>query len=366
MDQKMMKTLGGIIAMFVIFIFVLFLVSNCTNTKYTYEKLEERMLNIAKTYYKNNEKELPAQDKDTRTYTLKKMISDGKLEEISKLFDDENIKCDGSVTVTNNNGFYAYTPSLTCGNDYKTKYLKDAIIENSLNEEAAGAGLYEIGDEYIFKGDVKDNYVSFSDKTFRIIRINADGTIRLMDNDGLSEVIWDSKYNSDVHDSNGINEYIVSENLYANIKTVCDNYYNNQNVWTDEDRSYITTQTLCIGKRSNLDVTHDGSTECSKKIDNQLFGALAVYEYLQAGLDQNCTNTTSNSCVNYNWFTSVQNRFWTVTANVDSSDRAYAIYKKPSVTLANSYANLSVVFNLTANTVYVSGDGTKNNPYTFK
>lgn len=366
MDQKMMKTLGGIIAGFVIFIFVLFLISSCSNTKYTYEKLEEKMVNIAKIYYESNEKELPAQDKDTRSYTLKKMISDGKLEEVSELFDDENIKCDGNVTVTNNNGFYVYTPSLTCGKDYKTKYLKDAIIENSLNEEAAGAGLYEIGDEYIFKGDVKDNYVSFSGKTFRIIRINEDGTIRLMDNDGLSEVVWDSKYNSDVQDSNGINEYVVSENLYANIKTVCDNYYNNKNVWTDEDRSYITTQTLCIGKRSNLDVTHDGSTECSVKIENQLFGALAVYEYLQAGLDQNCTNTTHNACVNYNWFTSVPDRFWTLTANVDATDRVYAIYKKPTSSITNSYSNLSVVFNLTANVVYVDGDGTKNNPYTFK
>lgn len=48
MDQKMMKTLGGVIAGFVILIFVLFIISSCTNTKYTYEKLEEKMLNIAK------------------------------------------------------------------------------------------------------------------------------------------------------------------------------------------------------------------------------------------------------------------------------------------------------------------------------
>lgn len=321
---------------------------------------------MQKTYYNANEKELPQQDKDTRSYTLKKMISDGKLEELSELFDDENIKCDGNVTVTNNNGFYFYTPSLTCGKDYKTKYLKDMIIENSLNEEAAGAGLYEIGDEYIFKGDVKDNYVSFSGKTFRIIRINEDGTIRLMDNNGLSEVIWDAKYNSDVQDSNGINEYVVSENLYSNIKTVCDNYYNNKNVWTDEDRSYITTQTLCIGKRSKFDVTHDGSTECSLKLENQLFGGLSVYEYLQAGLDENCTNTTNNSCVNYNWFTSVANRFWTITSDVDTSDSVYAIYRKPTTSIANSYSNLNVVFNLTANTVYVSGNGTKEDPYVFK
>ncbi len=92
MDQKMMKTLGMVIAGFVVFILVLFLISSCSGGKYTYEKLQEKMLVIAKNYYEGNEKELPSQDKDTRSYTLKKMISDGKIEELTELFDNENIK----------------------------------------------------------------------------------------------------------------------------------------------------------------------------------------------------------------------------------------------------------------------------------
>ena len=221
MDQKMMKTLGMVIAGFVVFILVLFFISSCSGGKYTYEKLQEKMLVIAKNYYEGNEKELPSQDKDTRSYTLKKMISDGKIEELTELFDNENIKCDGNVTVTNNNGHYLYTPYLSCGKDYQTTYLKDKIVENSLVE--SGPGLYETADSYIFRGDVKNNYVSFSGKTFRIIRINDDGTIRLIDNVGISEVIWDSKYNTNVKDSRGVNDYVVSENLYANIKNVSDN-----------------------------------------------------------------------------------------------------------------------------------------------
>ncbi|MCH5167600.1 MAG: hypothetical protein J1F35_06920 [Erysipelotrichales bacterium] len=364
MDQKMMKTLGIVIAGFVVFILIIFLIASCTNTKYTYEKLEEKMLSVAKNYYQNNEKELPSQDKDTRSYTLKKMISDGSIDELTELFDNENIKCDGNVTVTNNNGYYVYTPYLTCGKDYQTTYLKDKIIENSLVE--AGAGLYETSSEYIFKGDVKNNYVSFAGKTFRIIRINEDNTIRLIDNIGISEVIWDSKYNTTVQDSNGVNDYVVDNNLYANIKNVSDNYYKNNNVWTDENRTYIATQSLCIGKRSTSDTTKDGSTECSLKLDNQLFGSLAVYEYLQASLDKNCNNTTGSACTNYNWYTSISNSFWSVTANVSQTDRAFSIYKKPITTLCSSYNHLNVVFNLTSNVVYVDGDGTANNPYVFK
>ena len=364
MDQKMMKTLGMVIAGFVVFILVLFFISSCSGGKYTYEKRQEKMLVIAKNYYEGNEKELPSQDKDTRSYTLKKMISDGKIEELTELFDNENIKCDGNVTVTNNNGHYLYTPYLSCGKDYQTTYLKDKIVENSLVE--SGPGLYETADSYIFRGDVKNNYVSFSGKTFRIIRINDDGTIRLIDNVGISEVIWDSKYNTNVKDSRGVNDYVVSENLYANIKNVSDNYYNNNKVWTDEARNYITTQTLCIGKRSKSDITKDGSAECSVKLENQLFGSLAIYEYLQASLDINCNSTTASACTNYNWFTSVSNTFWTVTADVEKTDSSYSIYKKPHSNLCNSYNYLNVVFNINNNVTYVSGDGTKDNPYVFK
>lgn len=364
MDQKMMKTLGIVIACFVVFILMLFLISSCSGGKYTYEKLQEKMLTVAKKYYEGNEKELPSQDKDTRSYTLKKMISDGQIDELADLFNDENIKCDGNVTVTNNNGHYVYTPFLSCGKDYQTTYLKNKIVENSLVE--SGPGLYETADEYIFRGDVKNNYVSFAKKTFRIMRINEDGTIRLIDNDGISEVIWDNKYNTNVKDSRGINEYVVSENLYANLKTVSDNYYNNQKVWTDEDRSYITTQTLCIGKRSNSDISKDGSAECSVKMENQLFGSLAVYEYLQASLDVNCTSTVASACTNYNWYTSIPNSFWTVTANVQTTESAYSLYRKPQSTICSSYNHLNVVFNINDNVTYVSGDGTKADPYVFK
>ena len=101
MNEKMMRTLGIIIACFAAFIIILFFVSSCMNGTYTYERLEERMLEIAQNYYTNNEDELPVSDKDSKTMTLRDMISDGNLDEVTELFDDESAKCDGNVTVTN-------------------------------------------------------------------------------------------------------------------------------------------------------------------------------------------------------------------------------------------------------------------------
>ncbi len=60
-----------------------------------------------------------------------------------------------------------------------------------------GSGLYKTADEYgpsyIFRGKVDNNYVHFANQDWRILRVNGDGTIRLMLKDKLTK---DSKYNN--------------------------------------------------------------------------------------------------------------------------------------------------------------------------
>lgn len=362
MDQKMMKTLGAVIAGFIVFILILFIISSCTNKSYTYDKLEEKMIEVAKKYFEAKKDELPASDKETKTLTLEKMISDGKIDELEELFDKE-IKCEGNVTVTNNNGYYNYSPYLNCGNDYKTKYLKDKIIKDSLVEE--GIGLYKNNDTYIMKGEVKNNYVSFNNQLFRIIRINNDGSIRLYQVTGLNQKVWDDRYNPDIKFNSGINEYEYN-GLDSRLKETIENYYNDSSLWSDEVKSYITTQDLCVGKRTKTDTSKDGSTECSKTVKNQTFGVIAVYEYLQASLDENCNSTVAQSCKNYNWMGTIQNNGWTLTADAESSQFAYTIYRTPLLNTCSAYATINVVFNITDKALYVSGSGTEKDPYIFR
>lgn len=367
MDQKMMKTLGGIIAGFVVFILILFLISSCSNTTYTFDRLETKMMEVAKAYYEAKPDELPKEDKDTKTLTLKKMISDGKIEELTELFDNDEIKCDGNITVTNNNGYYMYTPYLSCGKDYESVYLKDQLIKDQLITDSSKNpdGLYEVKDQYIMKGEFVKNYVQMGGQLFRVIRINEDGTIRLMQNEGLKQQVWDNRFNPDYNYNGGINEYYYNS-LNSRLKESVDNYYNNSTVWPDDVKAYIVNSDLCIGKRSEADNTKDGSTECSKKLENQPFGLLAVYEILQASLDPNCNSSVAKSCRNYNWFGSFESSFWTVTADAERSQYVYLQYQIPTIANTNSYADINVVFNLTDKAVYVSGDGTLENPYVFK
>lgn len=363
MNEKTMKILGGIIGGFVIFIVILFLISSCTKEKYTYEKLESKMLKVAQNYYKNNSDKLPSEDKGTKMYSLIDMIHDGKIKKVSEMFGDD-AKCEGNVTVTNNGGYYNYSVYLDCGEDYKTKYLYEKIIDDNL--VTADVGLYEVGNEYIMKGEVKNNYVKYDNRLFRIMRINEDKSIRLIEDEGLTSVLWDDRYNETEKFKTGINEYILNNQISSRLKEALDNYYENEKVWPKEFKAYIPTQTLCIGKRAKADQTKDGSTECSQKLENQNLGALALYEYLQASLDNSCSGTIDKNCGNYNWISNYNRSIWTITASSERSDNAYSIHRTPTSSSCSNKIYANAVFNLTSKTVYVDGDGSKDKPYTFK
>ena len=51
----------------------------------------------------------------------------------------------------------------------------------------SGNGLYKVDNEYVFKGDNVNNYIKLNDVLYRIISINSDGSVRLMENKKNSE-----------------------------------------------------------------------------------------------------------------------------------------------------------------------------------
>ena len=363
----MIKVLGGIIAGFAVFIILIFVVSACTKKTYTYEKLEEKMVEIAKSHYQANEKELPSEDKDSKTLTLKKMITSGYLEEVVELFDNENVKCDGNVTVTNNNGYYLYTPYLSCSGlddkDYTSVFLNDKIVEDNLVE--SGVGLYEYGDRYVFRGETNNNFVKFGEKLFRIIAINDDGTIRLFEWHGLRNITWDDRYNIDKDYESGFNEY-YHNSIDSRIKEELDKYYDNTAVWTDDMKSFMTTQNVCAGKRSETETARDGVAECSILVENQVFALMRTDEFMLASLDENCKSTLDYSCKNYNWFKQFDRAVWTSIGVEGQSHKVYKLTGELNASTANSPSGANVVINITDKAVYAGGTGTEEDPYTFR
>ncbi len=359
MSDQLKKIMIGVSAGFVLIIVILFIASSCQQQIKDFNSYEKEMIKVAKLHFKSHEDELPTEDKQTSEYTLKEMIENKEITDYVKAFKDESLKCEGSVTVTNNNGYQLYTTELDCGEKYASKTLREKIIEDNLVE--SGQGLYEVGNEYVFKGNRINNYVTFNGETYRIISIAENGNLNLLQEKTENNCTWDNHYNTELNQY-GLNIYYQEPEKPSTINECIKKIYKKD--ITDESKAYIATQTSCFGARSKDDITKDGSSECSAYKENEPVSLLAAYEYIRASIDDNCINIASKSCANYNWIKDNKNITFLITPDNSRSDFVY--YKSSNglstTTVTNTmYTLIKVQIDRKVN--YTKGSGTQEDPY---
>lgn len=349
----------GIFLLLLIFLMVF---ASCTNKskKYTYTKIENLMVSKVKAKYSNSNL-LPSKGNKLEV-NINTLVEEGLMKSINEYTKDEETSCTGKVTIYNNNDSYLYIPNINCGDKYKTKNLHDTIISDNL--VTTGNGLYQINDEYVFKGDNINNYISINKVIFRIISINEDGTIRIIEEKKKSENMtpWDDRYNIEKNANYGINNY-YQNGLSSRIRDKFNSIYKSD-IYPDELKAYFIPRENCVGKRSITENDNSGTIECSEKTEPTSISTIALYEYLRASLDPNCTEIESESCTNYNYFNSNLENFWTLTADKDTSYKVYKI-SSGSVTLssANNTSNLKIVVNVNGDLPLESGNGSEDTPY---
>ncbi len=346
-----------------IIIFLMIFVSCSSKGKiYSYNEIEKILIQKTKAAYGKGSN-LPGLNQKI-DISIEELVNKGLVKTINEYTQDETTSCSAKVTIYNNNGYYLYEPNINCGEKYKTKTLQETLIKDSLVE--TGNGLYKVDDEYIFKGDNVKNYIKLNDVLYRIVSINSDGSVRLMENKKNSEstmTTWDDRYNTDKQYNAGINNYSAN-GLNSRIKDKIHSIYEGD-TYTDDVKAYFINKESCIGKRSINELENTGIYECAVKSESYPISILALYEYSRASLDPNCTGFVNSSCTNYNYFTSISNGFWTLTADKDTSYKAYKI-SGGSVMKSNASnpAYLLIVININGNTVINSeGNGSENNPY---
>ena len=97
-------------------------------------------------------------------------------------------------------------------------------LSTSSNNTSDESGLYKstatnTGDAtYYFRGNVENNYISFAGFTWRIVRINEDGTIRIIMQDGINN-------NTSYQFNSSSNNYTYMYYTNSNIKGVLENWY---------------------------------------------------------------------------------------------------------------------------------------------
>ena len=222
---------------------------------------------------------------------LTKQLSNTKLNkyliviyaDVSKIANDAmDASFNGTVSADANQGSLA-KETLTALNLSLSRETPD-FTKTSIDDKTNGiySAKDDLGTSYYFRGNVTNNYVKFANKYWRIIRINGDGTIRMIyagtsahangynDSSANDMSIGTSAFNSSYNDNTYVGYMFGTKGAttYANthsnktnstIKTKLDSWYDTNIVNTGNEK-YIADAIYC-NDRSVSSGTGIGTTE---------------------------------------------------------------------------------------------------------
>jgi hypothetical protein len=215
-----------------------------------------------------------------------------------------------------------YNPTDPAGN--KVELLGDRITGRS-EFVYEGSGLYNNETGYVYKGEVDNNYIVYNNLVWRILRINTDKSMVIILEDSMTMLPWNDK--SVNYKDSDIHRYLNNE------------FLNNL------DKSYLVKNSFCEDSVENLT-----SISCEKKDSESYVSLLDISTFLNSIVDK-------ESYLVDDW----DSIFW---LNNYSSDKVWHTNEvNISQSDANSFYGVRPVVKLKSTIPYVSGDGTKDNPY---
>lgn len=354
-----------IIAVSFVLIIILILVGALLYNKMLYSKthseVEVIMENAAERYFDRYEEKLPKEINNQTTVSAKTLVKTGLMKDLEDYLKDSS--CTGEVTATKiDDKNYRYSTILDCGEDYKTITLNEYINEN-VEITTTGEGLYELNNELVYRGEIVNNYLKLNGNIYRIVKF-VDGHPVVILTEITENTSWDTQYNVTTGANTGINDYNTSS-----IKNYLNNMYKGNDegsLLSEKTRLLVTSYNVSIGKRCNDDTNKTGELENAMTFNDQYIGLLPLNDYLNASLDTNCTNSNSPSCANQNYLSKYKYPWWTATANSKNTFKAYLVDKTATSTEVHEKGYVRPVLHLVSDAIYVSGDGTKENPFKIK
>ena len=251
-------------------------------------------------------------------------------------------------------------------------------LMTSSNNTTDASGLYKSTDTntgkptYYFRGNVTNNYVKFAGQIWRIVRVNEDGTIRIVMQDGINSnanIAFNSNYNNYtyMHYTNSQSKTTLESWYQTNIGSKKDlassvasgAYYCEQakakysDSWTSGSATMTTYNKYTPDFKCATDGNGKGQVSAS-------IGLLTYDEVIYAGgyFNQNNSNYYLNNPA-ISW--------WTMSPAGISDSSSYVWFVSTTGGIGNDRVNythrLRAVLNLTADTKISDGDGTKENPF---
>ena len=258
----------------------------------------------------------------------------------------------------------------------------EPTLTTSSNNTSDESGLYKSTatntgkPTYYFRGNVENNYVSFAGQTWRIVRINEDGTIRIIMQDGINN---NTEYAFHAFDSNYNNYPYMYYSNSSNVKTTIESWYQtNVESKSDLSKNVVVGSYYCEQAKVKVDSATSGSAtmtiidkytpdfKCSsdgngKGVVNASIGLLTYDEVVYAGgYIQN----------NSNYYLYNNKDFWTMSPAGFWANAPIVWWVGAQGNLMSKYASNTYVVRpvliLNADTQISDGDGTINSPFVVK
>jgi hypothetical protein len=215
-----------------------------------------------------------------------------------------------------------YNPKVDSG-DGSVLLAKDIVGKSEFATDDED-GLFSSSGNYIYRGDVKNNYLKYNNMLWRIVRINSDNSIDIILDDYISLLPWNNKVTS--FSESEIYKYLNNEFLDL------------------LDKEALNKTSFCTDKLSSL-----SSITCDDTNTDNYVKLLDVANFLNSVNKSKSYLVASDEIM---WLADYSDeKIWhTNGSNVSQS-------------LVNSFYEIRPMVRLKNTTIYSSGDGTKEKPF---
>ncbi len=288
---------------------------------------------------------------------------------------NHTIKC----VATGTNGKTAEsTINLTVVVNLKDIILKETIKGNNITwtnawQESDESGLYSQSVEdkktYYFRGQPTNNYLKFAGLDFRIVRVNEDGSIRIILADSIKNKVFNSNY--DTYDKmyytnselkNEVISWFNTNITEENSNKVVTNGHFCENAKVVYDATYYTAGNANIITKDNYTPTFNCINDGNNKGKVVINAGLITYDEAIFAGGWYIGGTKYPYYLNNNTY------FWTMTpAGFKTNSLAWRINSSGITHFegVNNSRDVRPVINLKADTLVI-GSGTSTNPYIVK
>ncbi len=237
--------------------------------------------------------------------------------------DISQVIIDNSKVDTSKVGTYEVTYKVKDSTHNQTRVTRKVTVARNFSETVAS----ETDETNYYKGEVEDNYVQFSGMLWRIINVDENGNVKLISEDVVSNLRYDSTGYKD-----------------SNVEAWLNNVFYNS--LTNPDK-YLVDTTYCVGAVNSVD---DINSSCSETVTAKV-GLLSIDEY-------NKTVSNGISAASY------RNNYSYLLTNKMGAENLMVIERR-IIAPRNSLdiAPIKPVITIKSGLYITDGDGTKENPY---